>query len=79
MYSTGDLLYALKRIDLKWLRITPRRPELLVELGDVKRDSNGNPIRNKAFETKKVLLLGIYTPCNYDLNHLLYSLVCLRT
>ena len=62
MYPTGDLLYALKRIDLKWLKITPRIPELLVELGDVKRDSNGNPIRNKKFEIKKVLLPVINTP-----------------
>jgi hypothetical protein len=62
MYPTGDLLYALKRIDLKWLKITPRIPELLVELGDVKRDSNGNPIRNKKFKTKKVLLPVINTP-----------------
>ena len=56
MYPTGDLLYALKRIDLKWLRITPRQPELLVELGDVKRDRQNKPIRNKSFETKKISL-----------------------
>ena len=62
MYPTGDLLYALKRIDLKWLKITPRRPELLVELGDVKRDRNGEPIRNKRFKTTKVSLPVINTP-----------------
>jgi len=62
MYPTGDLLYALKRIDLQWLKITPRRPELLVELGDVKRDRNGEPIRNKRFKTTKVSLPVINTP-----------------
>ena len=62
MYPTGDLLYALKRIDLKWLKITPRIPELLVELGDVKRDRNGEPIRNKRFKTTKVSLPVINTP-----------------
>jgi hypothetical protein len=62
MYPIGDLLYALKRIDLKWLKITPRIPELLVELGDVKRDIEDKPIRNKRFKTKKVSLPVINTP-----------------
>ena len=62
MYPIGDLLYALKRIDLKWLKITPRIPELLVELGDVKRDSNGKPIRDKKFRTKKISLPVVNTP-----------------
>ena len=62
MYPTGELLHALKRIDLQWIKITPRRPELLVELGDVKRDINGKPIRNKRFKTKKVSLPVINTP-----------------
>ena len=62
MYPTGELLHTLKRIDLQWLKITPRRPELLVELGDVKRDINGKPIRNKRFKTKKVSLPVINTP-----------------
>jgi len=62
MYPTGELLHALKRIDLQWLKITPRRPELLVELGDVKRDRNRKPIRNKRFKTTKVSLPVINTP-----------------
>jgi len=62
MYPTEELLHALKRIDLQWLKITPRRPELLVELGDRKRDNNGEPIRNKRFKTKKVSLPVINTP-----------------
>ena len=62
MYPSGELLHALKRIDLQWLKITPRRPELLVELGDVKRDRNGEPIRNKQFKTKKLALPVVNTP-----------------
>ena len=54
MYPIGGLFYGLKRIDLKWLKITPRQPELLVELGDVKRDRQNKPLRNKSFETKKI-------------------------
>ena len=62
MYPTGELLHALKRIDLQWLKITPRRPELLVELGDVKRYRNGEPIRSKRFKTTKVSLPVINKP-----------------
>jgi len=62
MYPSGDLRHALKRIDLQWLKITPRRPELLVELGDVKRDRNCKPIRNKRFKTTKVSLPVVNTP-----------------
>ena len=62
MYPTGELLHALKRIDLQWLRIIPRRPELLVQLGDVKRDGRGRVIRNKKFKASKFSLPVPNTP-----------------
>ena len=62
MYPKGTLLHALKRMDLNWLKITPRRSELLVELSDVERSSNGKPIRNKKFKTKKKSLSVPNTP-----------------
>lgn len=62
MYPKGELLHALKRMDLKWLKVTPRRPELLVELSDVERYGNEKPIRNKRFKTKKRSLSVPNTP-----------------
>ena len=56
MYPSGELAHSLKRLELRWMKVTPCQPELLVELGDVKRDQHNKPIRNKKFETTKISL-----------------------
>ena len=73
MYPKGKLLHALKRMDLKWLKIAPRRPELLVELSDVERYGNGKPIRNKKFKTKKKSLLVLNTTIVQDYRSKLFD------